>query len=66
MVTTENVRKVSEQCQIQGVGVGWNIRTGLYRAGIATRGLEGSLQFGFLQIRQDSIGVIFKKISIKS
>lgn len=60
------MRKVREQCQIQGVGVGWNIRTGLYRAGIATRGLEGSLQFGFLQIRQDSIGVIFKKISIKS
>lgn len=66
MVTTENVRKVREQCQIQGVGVGWNIWTGLYRAGIATRGLERSLQFGFLQIRQDSIGVIFKKISIKS
>lgn len=56
------MRKVREQCQIQGVGVGWNIRTGLYRAGIATRGLERSLQFGFLQIRQDSIGVIFKKI----
>lgn len=60
------MRKVREQCQIQGVGVGWNIQTGLYRAGIATRGLERSLQFGFLQIRQDSIGVIFKKISIKS
>lgn len=56
------MRKVREQCQIQGVGVGWNIRTGLYRAGIATRGLERSLQFGFLQIRQDSIGVIFLKI----
>lgn len=40
--TTENVREVRKQCQIQGVGVGWNIQTSLDCAGIATQVLERS------------------------
>lgn len=56
--TTENVREVREQCQIQGVWVGWNIQTSLDCAGIATQVLERSLQFVFLHIKQDSKGAI--------
>lgn len=61
--TTENVREVREQCQIQGVWVGWNIQTSLDCAGIATQVLERSLQFVFLQIKQDSKGAIFKNFN---